>query len=169
MLQHNSLRGLKPEMLKFSEAVTLNIIVLYFAFNRWNFPVLHLKFSRGIVMFLLLCNNGIFLFVIKDIFCMSNDKKFFALRPNYFGLRHVLRDFLAWERPLGLSKAKKSRKTGRRPKEFGQSAKQLFCHCKWKIWSLLRVKCTFFIFGTSFLSEKDNFQAIKKFPWYKKS
>ena len=115
------------------------------------------------------CRYGIFLFVIKNIFCMSNDKNFFALRPNYFGLRPVLRDFLAWERPLGLSKAKKSRKTGRRPKEFGQSAKQFFCHCKWKIWSLLRVKCTFFIFGTSFLSEKDNFQAIKKFPWYKKS
>ena len=42
-----------------------------------------------------LSRNGIFLFVIKDIFCMSNDKNFFALRPNYFGLRPVLRDFLA--------------------------------------------------------------------------
>jgi len=39
--------------------------------------------------------HGIFLFVINDIFCMSNDKNFFALRPNYFGLRPILRDFLA--------------------------------------------------------------------------
>ena len=39
---------------------------------------------------------------------MSNDKKFFALRPNYFDLRPVLRDFLIAKNPKKQAVGQKS-------------------------------------------------------------
>ena len=62
----------------------------------------------------------------RSYFIGSRTKTCFALCPDSFGLRPVSRDFLAFERPDGLSQAKKSLETGLRPKESGRSAKIFF-------------------------------------------
>ena len=62
----------------------------------------------------------------RSYFIASRTKTCFALCPDSFGLQPVSRDFLAFERPDGLSQAKKSLETGLRPKESGRSAKIFF-------------------------------------------
>ena len=62
----------------------------------------------------------------RSYFVGAGTKKIFALRPDSFGLRPVSQDFLAFERPGGLSQAKKSLETSLRPKESGRSAKKFF-------------------------------------------
>ena len=60
----------------------------------------------------------------KDqIFHLQCQKNCFALCPNSFGLRPIFRDFLAFERPNGLSQAKRSLETGLR-------AKRVWTPCK---------------------------------------
>ena len=77
----------------------------------------------------------------------------------FFGLREAVR-------PL---EGQKIPKNGPKAKRVWTKRKTFLLSLQMENLVFIKSKMYFFIFGTSFLSEKDNFQAIKKFPWYKKS
>ena len=102
-------------------------------------------------------NNVIFLFEIQIIFYRSWDKKFFCTASRLFWPEARFEGFFGLREAVRPLEGQKIPRNGPKAKRVWTKCKTCFCPWSYKIWSVLSVKCNFFILGISLLREKDKF------------
>ena len=107
--------------------------------------------------------NVIFLFEIQIIFYRSWDKKFFCTASRLFWPEARFEGFFGLREAVRPLEGQKIPRNGPKAKRVWTKCKTCFCPWSYKIWSVLSVKCNFFILGISLLREKDKFHH-KKIP-----
>ena len=117
--------------------------------------------------------NVIFLFEIQIIFYRSWDKKNFCTASRLFWPEARFEGFFGLREAVRPLEGQKIPRNGPKAKRVWTKCKTCFCPWSYKIWSVLSVKCNFFILGISLLREKDKFPhkknslGLKKiFPCY---
>ena len=101
--------------------------------------------------------NVIFLFEIQIIFYRSWDKKNFCTASRLFWPEARFEGFFGLREAVRPLEGQKIPRNGPKAKRVWTKCKTCFCPWSYKIWSVLSVKCNFFILGISLLREKDKF------------